>query len=126
MKILQNSEEPIYQQIAVQFRGQILSGTIQEGSYLPSIRGLAQELKISVITTMKAYEMLAEEGLVTAVQGKGFLVNAQNRELVKEQHLRQVEADLQNAITSAHIAGLTDDELVEMMQTLIRVSHEGE
>jgi GntR family transcriptional regulator len=125
MKILQNSEEPIYQQIAVQFRGQILSGRLAEGSYLPSIRGLAQELKISVITTMKAYEMLAEEGLVTAVQGKGFLVNAQNHELVKEQHLRQVEADLQNAITSARIAGLTDDELVEMLRTLISVPREG-
>jgi GntR family transcriptional regulator len=125
MRILQNSEEPIYQQIAAQFRGQILSGTIQEGSYLPSIRGLAQDLKISVITTMKAYETLAGEGLVTAVQGKGFLVNAQNRELVKEQHLRQVEENLQKAITSARIAGLTDDELVEMLRTLISVSREG-
>ncbi|MFA6857027.1 MAG: GntR family transcriptional regulator [Treponema sp.] len=72
MRILQNSEEPIYQQIATKFRGQILSGTIQEGSYLPSVLGLAQNLKISVITTMKAYKTLAGEGLVTAVQGERF------------------------------------------------------
>jgi GntR family transcriptional regulator len=125
MKILQNSEEPIYQQIAVQFRGQILSGRLAEGSYLPSIRGLAQELKISVITTMKAYEILAEEGLVTAVQGKGFLVNAQNRELVKEQHLRTVEESLQNAITAADIAGISREKLIDMLRTLISVPREG-
>ena len=124
MKILQNSETPIYQQIAAQFRGQILSGRITEGCYLPSIRGLAQELKISVITTMKAYETLAEEGLVTAVQGKGFLVNAQNRELVKEQHLRVVEESLQNAIAAADVAGISSGELIDMLRTLINVPGE--
>ena len=87
MKILQNSTEPIYKQIATQYRDQILAGEMPQGSYLPSIRELAQELKISVITTMKAYEILASEGLVTAVQGKGYLINAQNLELVREQHL---------------------------------------
>ena len=72
MKILQNSDEPIYMQIANQFRTDILTGKFDQGEYLPSIRRLAKDLKISVITTMKAYEELAEEGLVTAVQGKGF------------------------------------------------------
>lgn len=70
MKLIQNSGIPIYQQIADAFRSDILSGKMQQGEYLPSIRGLAKELKISVITTMKAYELLEEEGLVTASRAK--------------------------------------------------------
>lgn len=118
MKILQNSTEPIYKQIANQYRDQILSGEMAQGTYLPSIRELAQELKISVITTMKAYEILATEGLVTAVQGKGYLVNAQNLELVREQHLRIIETQLQTALNSAKIAGISVDELKGMLDAL--------
>ena len=70
MKLLQNSGVPIYQQIAEQLKTDILAGKLKEGDYLPSIRGLAKDLKISVITTMKAYELLEAEGLVTAAQGK--------------------------------------------------------
>ncbi len=120
MKILQNSNEPIYRQIASQYKEQILSGEIPGESFLPSIRELAQELKISVITTMKAYELLAEEGLVTAIQGKGYFVNPQNLELVKEQHLRMIEKDLQNAINSARVAGISSAELKEMLEALLR------
>ena len=69
MRILQNSGVPIYQQIAEQMKTDILSGKMKQGEYLPSIRSLAKELKISVITTMKAYELLEAEGLVTAAQG---------------------------------------------------------
>ena len=119
MKILQNSGEPIYQQIANQFRADILSGKFAQGEYLPSIRGLAKDLKISVITTMKAYEQLAEEGLVTAVQGKGFYVNAQDSEMLKEQHLRKVEESLTAAIAAAKIAGMSNTELVDTLQTLL-------
>ena len=108
MKILQNSGEPIYQQIADQFRTDILAGKFKQGEYLPSIRGLARDLKISVITTMKAYEQLEEEGLVTAVQGKGFYVNAQDSEMLREQHMRKVESALSEAIAAARIAKLTD------------------
>ncbi len=118
MKILQNSTEPIYKQISNQYRDQILTGKIQPGDYLPSIRELAQELKISVITTMKAYEILAAEGLVTAVQGKGYLVNAQNLELVREQHLRIIETQLQTALNSAKIADVSVDELKGMLDAL--------
>ena len=75
MIILQNSGVPIYQQIAEQIKADIVNGKIKENEYLPSIRGLAKDLKISVITTMKAYDELAEEGYVTAIQGKGYLVN---------------------------------------------------
>ena len=119
MKILQNSGEPIYQQIANQFRADILAGKFAQGEYLPSIRGLAKDLKISVITTMKAYEQLAEEGLVTAVQGKGFYVNAQDSELLKEQHLRKVEESLTAAIAAAKIAGMSNTELMDTLQTLL-------
>lgn len=119
MKILQNSGEPIYQQIANQFRADILAGKFAQGEYLPSIRGLAKDLKISVITTMKAYEQLAEERLVTAVQGKGFYVNAQDSEMLKEQHLRKVEESLTAAIAAAKIAGMSNTELVDTLQTLL-------
>ena len=110
MKILQNSGEPIYQQIANQFRADILAGKFAQGEYLPSIRGLAKDLKISVITTMKAYEQLAEEGLY---------VNAQDSEMLKEQHLRKVEESLTAAIAAAKIAGMSNTELVDTLQTLL-------
>jgi GntR family transcriptional regulator len=78
MRLMQNSGVPIYQQIADSFKTDILAGRYEQGEFLPSIRGLAKDLKISVITTMKAYEQLADEGLITAAQGKGFYVNAQD------------------------------------------------
>ncbi len=118
MKILQNSDIPIYKQISTQFREDIMNGIIKDGEYLPSIRGLARDLKISVITTMKAYEELAEEGLVTAVQGKGYIVNPQDREMIKEQHLRQLEQHLQNALESAKIAGISTEEIIAMIKML--------
>lgn len=124
MKILQNSSIPIYKQIAEQLKSDILAGKIKEGEYLPSIRGLAQELRISVITTMKAYEELAAEGLVTAVQGKGFLVNAQDSELLKEQHIRRVEEALTEAIKASKIAGMSNKELRETLKTLQALMNE--
>lgn len=124
MKILQNSGVPIYQQIAEQLKEDIMSGKLKQGEYLPSIRGLAKDLKISVITTMKAYEQLAEEGLVTAVQGKGFYVNAQDSDMLMEQHLRKVETALLEAIAAAKIAGIGQAELVATLETLMEVSEE--
>ncbi len=122
MKLLQNSGVPIYQQIAEQMRTDILAGKLKEGDYLPSIRGLAKDLKISVITTMKAYEQLEAEGLVTAAQGKGFYVNAQDSEMLKEQHMRRVEEALTEAIRAAKIAGMTDLELQETLTALQKLS----
>ena len=98
MKILQTSGVPIYRQIA---------------DYLPSIRSLAADLKVSVITTMKAYETLEEEGLVTAVQGKGFVVNARNSDMVMEQYRREVEKNLSVAVKKAKAAGISKTELEE-------------
>lgn len=121
MKLMQNTGIPIYQQIAEQLKAEILAGKRKEGEYLPSIRGLARDLKISVITTMKAYEQLEAEGLVTAAQGKGFYVNAQDSEMLREQHLRRVEEALLEAIDAAETAGMTDAELQETLRTLLNM-----
>ena len=123
MKISQNSGVPIYQQIADYFRGEILEERIRQEEYLPSIRGLAKELKISVITTIKAYEQLESEGLVTAVQGKGYYVNAQDTEMLKEQHIRKVEDALLDAIKFAKIAKMSDSELVNTLKTLQKLDN---
>lgn len=125
MKLLQNSGIPIYQQIAEQLKADILAGKLKEGEYLPSIRGLARDLRISVITTMKAYEQLEAEGLVTAAQGKGFYVNAQDSEMLKEQHLRKVEEALLEAIRAAEIAGMTEDELLGTLHALLKMEEGG-
>ncbi len=119
MKISQNNGIPIYKQIADAFRNDILAGKYKQGEYLPSIRELARDLRISVITTMKAYEQLEMEGLVTASQGKGFYVNAQDSEMLKEQHMRKVEDALGDAIAAAKIAGLGREELKDVLNTLL-------
>ncbi len=125
MKILQSSGVPIYQQISDQFKADILAGKIKQGEFLPSIRSLAKDLRISVITTMKAYEQLEAEGLVSAVQGKGFYVNAQDSEMLREQHLRKVEASLAEAIQAARIAGMSDQELKDTLAMLLQMPEEG-
>lgn len=121
MQLKQNSGVPIYQQIAESFKTDILAGKYKQGEFLPSIRGLAKDLKISVITTMKAYEQLAQEGLVTAAQGKGFYVNAQDSDMIREQHLRKVEDALTDAIAAAKIAGLSEEELRGMLDALLNM-----
>lgn len=124
LKILQNSGEPIYLQISTQFKADILAGKLKQGEYLPSIRSLAKDLKISVITTMKAYEQLEAEGLVTAVQGKGFYVNAQDSEMLREQHLRKVEECLMEAIQAAEIAGMGEQEIFDTLKALMQMADE--
>ena len=121
MKLSQTSGVPIYQQMAEAFRTDSLSGKMKQGEYLPSIRGLAKELKISVITTMKAYELLEEEGLVTAMQGKGFQVNTQDNEMLREQQMRRVENSINDAIKAARNAGIEDEELREIFDTMLSI-----
>ena len=121
MKLVQTSGIPIYQQIADAFRSDILSGKLKQGEYLPSIRGLAKELKISVITTMKAYELLEEEGLVTAMQGKGFCVNAQDSQMLHEQHMRRIEDSPSDAIKAAKLAGVSREELEKTFTLLLNM-----
>ncbi len=123
---MQNSGVPIYQQIAGQFKEYILAGKFKQGEFLPSIRGLAKDLRISVITTMKAYEELEKNGLVTAVQGKGYYVNAQDSEMLREQHIRKMEEYLLNAISAARIANVPDSELIDILKMLIETEESGE
>lgn len=121
LKIYQNSKEPLYKQITNQFRDRILKNDIKGGEYLPSIRQLAADLRISVITTMKAYQILEEEGLITSQPGKGYYVNAQDGEMLMEQHLRLLEQHLLNAIECSKIAHVPQEDLVLMLTMLMEV-----
>lgn len=110
---------PIYEQIKAQIKAAILRGELAEGDPLPSIRGLARDLQVSVITTTRAFSDLAAEGFVTNVPGKGSFVLPRDTELVREQVLRDVEAHLGKAIASARLASLTPDELHQVLDALL-------
>lgn len=118
MKIDNSSQDPIYLQIAMQLKDDILKGRLEEGMMLPSIRGLAKDLRISVITTMKAYEVLSEEGLIQSIPGKGYYVNHLDSGMVMEQYQRRIEKSLLNAMHDAKIAGIKQSELVDMLIAL--------
>lgn len=121
--ILSNqSELPIYAQIKEQIKEQIMNGAIPENTVLPSIRQLARELGVSVITTTRAYGDLEKEGFVVARQGKGSVVLSRDNELVKEQYLKRIEESLQTAIENAGYVHIGEEELVEMLRTLIKSS----
>ena len=112
------SQEPIYEQIRRQIKGQVISGELAEGDALPSIRGLAKELGISVITTKRAYDELEAEGFINTVAGKGTYVAAQNVEFLREKKMRIVEEKLAAAVEQAHALGIGTDELVQMLRLL--------
>ncbi|MCU0612208.1 MAG: GntR family transcriptional regulator [Candidatus Eisenbacteria bacterium] len=118
--ISNSSPDPIYEQISRQIKGQIISGDLGEGDALPSIRGLAQDLQISVITTKRAYEELEREGFIDTVAGKGCFVAAQNRELLREKRMKLVEEKLAAAVSAAQMLGIGLAELEEMLQLLYR------
>lgn len=120
--ILSNSSgKPIYEQIADQVREQILSGALSAGDALPSMRVLAKELRISVITTKRAYEELERDGFLDNVPGKGCFVAPQNRELLREAQLRRAEEFLAQAVEEARKGGVTLEELDEMLAILYKV-----
>lgn len=117
--ILSNSSgKPIYEQIADQVREQILSGALSAGDALPSMRVLAKELRISVITTKRAYEELERDGFLDNVPGKGCFVAPQNRELLREAQLRRVEDVLAQAVDEARKGGFSLSELQELLTLL--------
>ena len=121
--VLSNSSDlPIYEQIKEQVKTQILSGELSENEMLPSLRQLAKDLKISVLTTTRAYNELEEEGFITSRQGKGFFVMPRGSDLLREQLIKDVETNLNNAILSAQRASMTDDELVQLLKLLLEVS----
>ena len=107
---------PIYEQIVSQIKQKILSGELMEGEMLPSIRALAKDLRISVITTKRAYDELEHEGLICTVAGKGCFVAARNKE--REELLRKIEEHLQEISVLASQAGVSGEELCVMLRTL--------
>ncbi len=114
------SSVPIYEQIKEQIRSAIINGEINEGEMLPSIRNLAHDLKISVITTMRAYNDLEAEGFVVSAQGKGCYVLPKNQDYIKEQKLREIEEHFSNAIACSKIIQLSEKDLKEILDVLIK------
>ena len=117
--ILSNSSgKPIYEQITDKVKEQIMTGALAAGDALPSMRLLAKELRISVITTKRAYEELERDGFLENVPGKGCFVAPQNRELLREAQLRKVEEKLSQAVDEARKGGFPLEELQEMLNLL--------
>ena len=116
--ISNSSGKPIYEQIADQVKEQIMAGALAAGDALPSMRLLAKELRISVITTKRAYEELERDGFLENVPGKGCCVAPQNRELLREAQLRRVEEKLTQAIEEARRGAVSLEELKEMLTEL--------
>ena len=113
------TNQPIYDQIYTQIRAQIIAGQLRPGEALPSIRALAKDLKISVITTKRAYDELEAEGLIDTVAGKGCFVAEKNLDIIREQQLRELEGHLAAAVELARACGLSLPELQEMLRALL-------
>ncbi|MBR2258837.1 MAG: GntR family transcriptional regulator [Blautia sp.] len=120
MKIVisNRSEQPIYAQIELQIKEQILSGELAEGETLPSIRKLAKEIGVSVITTTRAYSDLEKEGYIATVQGKGSVVLSRDNDLLREQYYKRIEEGLTLAIDTAQKLDMEKGELITMLDTL--------
>ena len=120
MNLIISNEDgrPIYEQIASQIKDSILAGELQPGDMLPSIRVLAKDLRISVITTKRAYDELEAQGCIHTVAGKGCFVAQQNGELLRESHLREIEAHMQEILRLAAPCRLSIGELIDMLKLL--------
>lgn len=118
--ISNSSKDPIYLQIINQIKSEIINGNLNEGQMLPSIRGLARELQISVITTKRAYEELEREGFVNTVSGKGTYVASQNKELLREKRMRIIEDKLLEAVEESKAIGLSLEELQRILEILFK------
>lgn len=113
------SDKPIYEQITEQMKQAILNGKLKPGDALPSIRTLAKELKISVMTTKRAYQDLERDGFIETFAGKGSFVAERNQEFIREELFKQVEDQIQKAIQTAKLSGMTKEELLELMTLLV-------
>lgn len=120
MDIIISNKGPIYEQIEAQIKNMIMNGVLQEGEALPSMRMLAKELRISVITTKRAYEELERDGFIETVTGKGSFVARKNMEFIREEQLRKIESNLQEAVQSAKNLKMTEQELTEILSLLYR------
>lgn len=124
--ILNNSSQrPLYEQIEEQLKSQILSGALKEGDALPSMRVLAKELRISIITTKRAYEDLERDGFIVSVTGKGSFVKGLNSGLVRESMLFEIEEMLEKVAEKAEVGGITFEELTERLRILMEEQKNG-
>ena len=112
------SELPIYAQIREQIKEQILNGQIKEGEILPSIRSLAKDVGVSVITTTRAYNDLEKEGFIATMQGKGSVVLSSNNKILKEQFIMRIEEGIETAVESAKQIGMTKDEIIAIVDSV--------
>ena len=118
--ILNNSSiQPIYEQIFSQIKSQIMNGQLKENEMLPSVRGLAKEVKVSALTVKKAYDALEEEGFIVTVHGKGSYVACASQDLMLEEKKKEVEKELEQAIRKGKSCGLSDNDLRELFQIIL-------
>ena len=118
--ISNSSGQPIYEQIVNQIKSLIIAGELEEGDALPSMRLLAKELRISVITTKRAYDELEREGFIASFTGKGSFVASKNLDLIREQHYREIEGHMQAVVEKAACCGLGLKDLIEMMTLIFK------
>ena len=116
--ISNRDERPIYEQITSQLKKMIISGELKQGQALPSMRALAKDLRISVITTKRAYEELEKDGMIETVTGKGSFVAEQNTQLIKEEKLKNIEERIDDIWEEAKICGITSEELKGMVELI--------
>ena len=114
------NDKPIYEQICTQIKNAVLAGALRPGDALPSIRSLAKDLRVSVITTKRAYEELERDGFIENFTGRGCFVKAQNTDFLKEESMRQVEELLAKACEKAQVLNLSLQELQEMLELMYR------
>lgn len=115
INISNSSGQPIYDQISSQIKNLIITGELVEGDALPSMRLLAKELRISVITTKRAYEELERDGFIVSITGKGSFVASKNTDFIREEHLKQTEEYLQKAVDASILAGVSLQELIDLL-----------
>ena len=123
--ITPQSELPIYAQIEDQIKEQILNGELKEGCVLPSIRKLAKETGVSVITTTRAYSDLEKQGFIASVQGKGTVVLPQDNAFLRKQYLKRIEDSLSSAIIAAQTINMPQKELISLLETLWQMDGTG-
>lgn len=116
--ISNSSDKPIYEQITDQIKAMVMSGRLKEGDPLPSMRTLAKELRISVITTKRAYEDLERDGFITTMVGKGSFIKAADTRLVREEKLKQIEELLSKAVSIARQSNIKREEIEEILEIL--------
>ena len=124
IQINNSSDDPIYLQIKNQIKAQIISGDLKVGEQLPSIRFLAKELRVSMLTAKRAFDELELDGFINPVQGKGNFVAAQNKELIREEYLKKIESKLQEVVELSEIADVSSDELIKMLKSYVEGEYE--